>query len=58
MQPDPIATLRAIAAIPKQDEPEEPGSRYMQDWTDDSGRYAIKALHDAIDRARAALAAE
>lgn len=54
--PDLLAALRSIADIPKQGEPEEPGSEYRQDWHDhDGGERAIKALHDAIDRARAAI---
>lgn len=47
--------LRAIASTPKQDEPEEEGSLYRQDWTDEGGKYAIEALHHIIDIARAVL---
>ena len=56
--PDLLAALRAIASIPKQDEPEEEGSEYRQDWSDfDGAERARGALFDAIDRARTAIRA-
>lgn len=51
------AALSNIAATPKQDEPEEPGSKHQQDWEGDEIRYVVRALHDNIDGARAVLEA-
>lgn len=49
------AALAEIASIPKHGEPEEDGSPHAQDWDDNGGYYAIKALHNAIDKARAVI---
>lgn len=48
--------IRQIAQYPKEGEPEEPGSPYVQSWKrSDDPHVAVDALHAVIDIARQAL---